>query len=413
MTARSHTVLLPALLVFSLWPASVGAQSPDTDWPQWRGPDRSGAATSFVAPSPWPDELTRQWSVDVGDGYATPVLVGNQLYLFTREGDDEVMRALSASTGSELWQSRYPAPFSFEAAADPHGPGPKATPTYANGRLYTLGIGGVVTAFAAETGRQLWQIPPSDAAPLYGTAASPLVEEGVVVVHVGGDDDGALTAFDAVSGEARWAWNGDGPSYASPIVAELAGTRQVVTLSQDHVVGVSLDTGELLWQRPFSTAFAQNAIDPIVVDDLVLVAGFQEPTTAFRVGMTDGRWTTEDVWENSEISLYMTNGVLVDGALFGLSQRNRGQYFLLDTTTGETLWTSPGRRAENAAIVRAGDTVFVLEDDAELIVGRVQDGEFDEIRRYFVAESPTWAQPTMAGRRLFIKDRSTVALWVF
>ena len=412
MTSRSQTVL-PALFVVSLWVSGVGAQSRDADWPQWRGPARSGAATSFVAPSTWPDELTRQWSVEVGEGYATPILVGDQLFLFTREGDDEVMRAMLASTGAELWQTRYPAPFSFEAAADPHGPGPKATPTYADGRLFTLGIGGVVTAFSAETGRQLWQIPPSDAVPLYGTAVSPLVEDGLVIVHVGGHDDGALTAFEAATGEVRWAWDGDGPSYASPIVAELAGTRQVVTLSQDHVVGVSLDTGELLWRRRFTTAFAQNAIDPVVVGDLVVVAGFQEPTVAFRVVSSEGRWTTEDVWENTEISLYMTNGVLVDGVLFGLSQRNRGQYFLLDTTTGATSWTSPGRRAENAAIVRAGDTLFVLEDDAELIVGRIQDGEFDEIRRYFVADSPTWAQPTVAGRRLFIKDRTTVALWEF
>ena len=411
MRMLCRTLDVFAVVVFLT--AGVIAQDTAPDWPQWRGPNRDGTVASFTAPRPWPERLTLGWRVDVGEGYATPVLVGGRIYMFTRQGDDEVMRALDADTGGQIWQTSYPAPFSFEPAAEPHGPGPKATPTFADGKLYTLGLGGVVTAFDAATGRQVWQIPAPLVAPLWGTAASPLVDQGLVIVHVGGHDQGALTAFDADTGEVRWAWDSDGPSYASPLVADLSGTRQVITLSQERVIGVSASTGELLWQRPFSTLYTQSVIDPILVEDMVIIAGFQEPTSAFRVVREQNQWTTEDIWENRETSLYMTNGVLVNGMLFGLSQRNSGQYFLLDVATGETLWTSVGRQASNAAIVKAGETLFVLEDDAELIVGRATAAGFEEVRRYDVADAATWAQPTISGNRVFVKAASTLTLWTF
>ena len=400
-----------ALVVFLM--TGVSAQGTGPDWPQWRGPNRDGAVASCTAPRSWPERLILRWRVDVGEGYATPVLVGARIYTFTRQGDDEVIRALDADTGREVWQTSYPAPFSFEPAAEPHGPGPKATPTFADGKLFTLGLGGVVTAFDASTGKQVWQVPAPLVAPLWGTAASPLVDQGLVIVHVGGHDQGALTAFDTDTGEVRWAWDGDGPSYASPLVADLTGTRQVITLSQERVIGVSASTGELLWQRPFSTGFTQNVIDPILVEDTVIIAGFQEPMSAFRVVRDQDHWTTEDVWKNEETSLYMTNGVLVNGMLFGLSQRNSGQYFLLDVATGETVWRSAGRQAENAAIVKAGETLFVLEDDAELIVGRASPAGFEEVRRYEVSDTATWAQPTISGNRVYVKDTSTLTLWTF
>jgi len=403
----SPTRLLPLAALVAVVTAPLAAQ----DWPQWRGPARDGVAVSFDAPATWPERLTRRWRVEVGQGYAAPVLVGDRLYAFARQGDDEVMRALDARTGSEIWSTRYPAPFSFQAAAEPHGPGPKATPTHAAGRLFTLGLGGVVSAFDAATGERLWHVPEPAVAPLYGTAASPVVDGNLVIVNVGGQDDGALTAYDVATGEVRWSWDGDGPSYASPRIVTIGGVRQVVTLTQEHVVGVAAATGELLWQRPFTTNFTQNIIDPVVVGDLVVVAGFQEPISAFRVSRDAGSWTTADVWENAGASLYMTNGVLVAGALFALSERNSGQYVLIDMETGETRWASDGRQAENAAILRAGDHLLVLEEDAELVVGRVGGDGFEELRRYEVADSATWAQPAVSGSRLFVKDVTNVTLW--
>jgi outer membrane protein assembly factor BamB len=386
-------------------------QSSGPDWPQFRGPNRDGTIASFGEPKTWPDRLTQRWKVEVGEGHATPVLVGGRIYTFTRQGTNEVMQSFDAATGKAVWQSRYAAPVTVNPAASAHGPGPKATPSLANGRLYTLGMGGVVTAFDADSGKQLWQKPAGKVLPLYGTSASPLVDRGLVIVNVGGNNQGALTAFDANTGDVKWSWAGDGPSYASPLAADVDGVRQIITLSQDNVIGVSAADGRLLWRRPFKTEFTQNIINPLIVGNTVIVAGYQVPTAAFRLIKKGNQWTTENAWQNEGVSLYMSNGVLVGDTLFGLSQRNRGQYFLLDVKSGKTIWTGMPRAAENAAIVRAGNLVFSLEDDAELVVGRVNASAFQELKRYTVANSATWAQPVISGNRVFVKDVSSLVLW--
>ena len=408
-TTRGILLGIVAFVAFTVVTSGQGGQA---DWPQWRGPQRDGAAVSFAEPQEWPEQLTLKWKVDVGFGYAAPITVGNRVYMFTRQEPDEVLRALDAETGELIWQTSYPAPFTANPAATRgHGKGPKSTPTFANGRLYTLGMSGIVTAFDADTGEQIWQKPAPPVEPLYHTAMSPLVDRGLVILHVGGHNDGALTAFDADTGDVRWRWDGDGPAYGSPIVAELARVRQVVTLTQDNLVGVSVATGELLWRRPFSVASTRNAVTPILFGETVIVSGLGKSVTAFTVAKRANRWTTEDVWENRDVSMDMSTGVLFRETLFGFSPRNRGQFFAVDARTGETLWLSPGRQAENAAVVRAGSLWLALKDDAELVVVRANLSEFDPMRRYSVADSATWAQPVISGNRVFVKDVSTVALW--
>jgi len=402
-----------SIAVIAGFSAASAAQSRPSDWPQWRGPNRDGVVASFTEPTAWPDQLTRKWKIDVGLGYSTPILIGNRLYMYSRQSDNEVLTAVEAETGKTIWQSSYAAPFTMNPAAARHEKGPKSTPTFANGRLYTLGMSGIVTAFDATTGKQLWQKPASPVGPLYGTAMSPLVDRGLVIVHVGGHNEGALTAFDATTGDVKWRWTGDGPAYGSPIAAEFDGTRQVIVFTQENLVGVSAATGELLWKRPFTTRSTQNTITPILYGQTVIVSGLEKGVTAFKVMKRDGQWTTDNVWDNQDVSLYMTNGVIVRDMLVGMSHRNSGQFFALDAKTGKTLWTSAPRQATNAAIVRAGDVVFLLKDDAELIVAKPSASGLDPVKRYTVADSATWAAPTVAGNRMFVKDTSALALWTW
>ena len=410
MARNLQTVVALAILAGLTAPAPVAAGQ---DWPQWRGPNRDGAVTSFSEPTSWPEGLTEQWTVDVGLGYATPLVVGDRIYTYTRQDEDEVMMALDARSGEIIWRTSYPAPFDMNPATSRHRAGPKSTPTFADGRLFTLGISGIVTAFDAETGRQLWQKPAPPVEPLYHTAMSPVVEGDLMIVHVGGHNDGALTAFDVATGFIRWSWDGDGPAYGSPVVVELEGTRQVVTFTQENLVGVSVATGDLLWRRPYTTQSTTTSQTPILYRNTLIETGRGNGITAFRVVRLADRWTTEDVWHTDDVSLHMTNGVVIDGVLFGLSHLNSGQYFGLDLDTGQVLWTSDPRQAENAAIVRAGDTIFSLEDDAELVVVRHSRTGFEPLGRYEVANSQTWAQPALSTNRLFVKDVASLTLWTF
>ncbi len=165
--------------------AAVTVQSAAQDLTQWRGPNRDGVVASFVGPQAWPEQLTQRWKVEVGLGYATPLIVGDRIYLFSRQSEEEVMSALDAATGNVLWQTGYPAPFTMNSSTAQHGPGPKSTPVFSDGRLYAIGMAGTVTAFDASTGRMLWQKPGSDLVPMFTTHSfSPLIDVGLVVFHV-------------------------------------------------------------------------------------------------------------------------------------------------------------------------------------------------------------------------------------
>ncbi len=398
---------LAAVAMVTAFATSAVAQ----DWPQWRGPAGDGTVTSFRVPATWPGGLARQWNREVGLGYATPILIGDRLYLFTREGDDEVMQALDAASGETLWRTSYPAPFMMNPATAPHREGPKSTPAFADGRLFTLGITGIVSAFDASSGERLWQKPAPPVEPLYHTGMSPLVVDDLVILHVGGHNAGALTAFDAATGRVRWEWDGDGPAYGSPRLFTLGGTRQIVTFTQEHFVGVSIETGALLWERPFVTGSTTTSQTPLLHGDTVIEAGRGNGVTAFRVVQAGNGWRTDDVWHTDEVSLHMANAVIVDGVLVGLSHLNSGQYFGLDLDTGDVLWTSPPRQASHASIVRSGNTIISLEADAELVVIRHNRDAFEPIMRYEVATSETWTAPTLSGNRVFVKDISSLTLW--
>ena len=402
----NHTRLaVVALILLALTP--VAAQ----DWPQWRGPARDGVVRGFREPATWPKTLTKRWNIEVGTGYATPVLVGERLYVFTRQNDDEVITAFDVSSAKVLWRTSYPARFKMNPATAPHGPGPKSTPTFDSNRLFTLGISGIVTAFDATTGKQIWQRPADPVEPLYHTGMSPLVVGNLMILHVGGHDNGALTAFDAATGKVRWSWNGDGPAYGSPLLFDLGGTPQVVTFTQKYVVGVSLEGGKLLWRRPYTTASTTTSQTPILFKDMVIETGRGNGVTAFRAAPGAGEWTTTNVWHTDEVSVHMSDAVAVDGVLFGLSHLNSGQYFALDLETGTLLWKSEPRQAAHAAITRSGNTIFSLEDDSELVVIRLGRERFEPVARYKVAESDTWTQPVISGNRVLVKDVSSLTLW--
>jgi outer membrane protein assembly factor BamB len=402
-----RTIVLTAAAAAVFLGASAAAQ----DWPQWRGPNRDGALAAFKEPAAWPDRLIEKWKIEVGLGYSSPLIVGDRLYMFSREGSEEVMRALDAATGKELWRSAYPAAFEVMKAAARHGAGPKSTPTFANGRLFTLGMTNIVTAFDAKSGKQLWQKPATPAQPLYHTAMSPVVDGNLVIVHVGGPGNAALAAFDVATGAERWTWTADSPAYGSPIVADLGGTRQVITYTHRYLLAVSTANGALLWQRPFTTPSDTTAQTPILFRDMLIQAGRERGFTAFRVVRKGDAWTTEDVWQTKEVSSHMTNPVVIDGVLYGLSHLNAGQYFALDLATGQVLWRSEPRQAENVAISRAGNTIFALQNNAELVVIRANRSAFEPVKRYEVAKSETWAQPAISGNRVYVKDVSSLTLW--
>jgi outer membrane protein assembly factor BamB len=387
------------------------------DWPQWRGPNRDGVTRDFVAPTTWPATLKESWKVTVGEGHSSPVMSEGRVYLLARQGEDEVVLCLEAPTGKQVWRASYPAAYTMNPAATSHGKGPKSTPIVSGGKLFTFGINGVLSCFDAKSGKLHWRKEFSkqypNTSPLYGTAMSPIVVNGLCIVHVGGHDKGALTAFDTETGAVKWTNAEDGPAYSSPVLATLAGESQLVTYTQSNVVGISATTGKLLWKMANKVPYDVNSVSPVVYKDLVIFSIHEKGVGAVRLSRQGTQLFAKEVWRNPAYESYMNTPVLAGNRLVGFSHKKKGQFFCLDAESGKMLWESSGRMGENAAILNAGDLFLVLTDEAKLFVLKNDATGFAPVKEYQVANSPTWAHPVLLGNRILVKDKTTLAALAF
>jgi outer membrane protein assembly factor BamB len=410
----TNTVYFKCVACLSITLALAGPVSFARDWPQWRGPNRDGITNSFTPPKAWPERLKTVWKVQVGTGHSSPVVVERRVYLLSRQAENEVASCFDLDTGKVLWRDAYPIAYEMNPAAVTHGKGPKSTPVLSGNRLYTLGITGVLSCYDAAAGKLRWRKDFAKqfktTSPDFGTATSPMVWNGLVIAHVGGHDSGALTAFDAGTGEVKWSWNGDGPGYASPIIVEIDGTSQIVTQTQKSIAGFAAETGELLWQIPFETEYVQNIVTPVVYKQTLIFSGIDKGTVAVRAVRRANKWEPEQIWYNPDVSMYMSSPIVTGDYVFGFSHKRKGQFFCIDARTGKTLWTDAGRDGDNAAIVGAGQYLFLLTDGADLIIARNDPKQFGVVKKYSVAASPTWAYPAIVGNGVVIKDASTLAL---
>jgi outer membrane protein assembly factor BamB len=387
----------------------VAAPAAAADWPQWRGPNRDAKVGGFDAPATWPKELTKKWKVTIGDGVATPALVGDKLYTYSREGGDEVIRCLDAVSGKELWQDKNPATAPRGPAAG--FPGPRASPAVANGKVVTLGVAGLLSCYDAATGSKVWRKNEIKAVPGFSTASSPLIVDGLCVVQLGGDSGGSVCALDLATGEQKWTWESDGTKFASPYLLTVGDTKAIVAETAGNIVAVNLADGKLLWKTPFKTRY--NAATPVVDDKTVIYSGPTKGTTAMAVEKSADGLAAKELWSNSRTAVQFNTPVVKDGLVYGIA--TGGKLFCLDAKSGTTAWTSDlkaaGRYADYGSVVDAGAVLFALNPSGELVVFEPNGKEFKKVASYKVADGSTFAYPVIADKRIFIKDKNDVTLW--
>jgi len=380
------------------------------DWPQWRGPNRDGKAAAFTAPQTWPKTLPQKWRKTVGLGDATPALVGDKLYVFTRQDGDEVIRCLEADRGKELWQDKYAAKVVTGAPAS--HPGPRSSPTVAEGKVVTLGVGGILSCFDAESGKLAWRSDVfADHLPQFFTAMSPIIVDGMCIAHLGGEGEGAAIAFDLTTGAQKWKWTGDSPAYASPVLMTVEGAKQLVVQGEKNLAGLAVSDGKLLWQVPTppQRKYFFNSATPIVDGSTVIFTGQGAGTKALAIKKRDGGFAAKELWNNEKLGTGYNTPVLRDGFLFGLS--DRGSFFCLDARTGKTAWTDSSKRDRFGSIVDAGAVLLALPADSKLIAFKPSAKSYEQLAAIKVADSPTYAHPVVAGNRVFVKDRDALTMF--
>jgi outer membrane protein assembly factor BamB len=398
-------------LVLAVLTVVAGAQ----EWPQWRGPNRDGLITSFLAPASWPKTLKQKWKTAIGRGYSSPIVSQSKIYVHSSESDKEKVSCIELGTGKIVWSKHYPAPFAKNQYAREMERGPYSTPLIDRNKLYTLGTTAILSCFDARTGELKWRKDYSkyaDTSKLFcGAAMSPIIDRGLVIVHVGDDRKGWLIAFDAETGQEKWKWEGDGPGYASPIIIELEGIRQVVTLTDRSLIGISAESGKLLWKLPHPDEYNENVITPVLHGRTLVISGVRQGTRAINFTRDGEQWKIAETWHNPKIAMYLSSPVLDEDLLFGLSNFRKGQLFCLDARTGNVFWTTEGREAQNASILQSQEEIFLLTNDADLIIARKSAKGFEPLTRYKVADSPTWAHPVILGRQILIRDAANLILW--
>ena len=289
---------------------------------------------------PMPAELHRVWKINVGLGQSAPVVQDGRLFILTRQGEEEVVLALSPATGEELWRYSYSVPYKEVDYASQWSPGPKGTITAVGDTIYSFGVTERLHALDAKTGKVRWEKDYSHAYeqpfPECGSSASPLVEGNLVIVPIGTTwpepqnitSKGALVAYDRASGKEVWRTEELPPSYASPVAFTLRGVRQIVTLTQNHAVGVRASDGKLLWKRDVRTFMEQNIPTPLLYRDQVLISALRwgaamlEP--APDAGAPDGAWQLNEAWMTKQHEMYMDSPVLVGDHVYFRSNKKLG-----------------------------------------------------------------------------------------
>ena len=414
------------------------------DWPQWRGPHRDGHAPGFQAPATWPKTLTRQWKVTVGEGVATPALVGERLYVFSREEGREVLRCLDAATGQEIWQDSYE---SLGATGPAQSfSGPRSSPAVAAGKVVTVGVRGVISCLDAATGKVLWRKDEFKAWPNFFVSSSPLIVGDLCLAQLGGRDNGALVAYDLASGAEKWRCPG-APAYASPVLMTVGGEPFVVVQTESKLQAVALKDGQVAWESGPAEPGAgpgagpggppgrggrgggrdYRATTPAVVGDTLLVLGQSAQAWKFEKTATGLRAT--ELWTHREKASVFASPVVHEGLVFGLSAAN--ELFCLDRQNGQLLWSAAlGAAGEGpggpggpgggrmrgggggfGSLVDAGSVLLALTPAAELVVFAPDRQAFKELARIKVADSPPHAHPVVSGKRIYVKDRDAVTLW--
>jgi outer membrane protein assembly factor BamB len=417
------------------------------NWPQWRGPNRDAKVTGFKAPSTWPKELDQKWKVPIGDGASTPALVDDKLYVIGRIGDKEVVRALNAADGAEIWKDEYDA----EA---PRGPasafsGPRSSPTVVDGKVITLGVHGTLTCYDAASGAKLWRKDSfGGGVPRFAPSSSPIVLNGLCIAQVGSDNDGGIVAYDLVTGAEKWKWTGDGPAYASPALLSSDNAKAIVAVTSKNLVALNAADGKELWKVPY-TQGRYNATTPVVNGDLVIYAGPTKGMTAVALQKQGDELTKKDGgWKNEDNSLMYNTPVLRDGWLYGVSGLNA--IFCVNATTGESAWSAPiaepsasaaaeTKKSDDAgngpppgmkggkggkggmrgggggggygSVIDAGSVLIALNPTGQLIFFEPNPKEFKQLALYKVADGNTYAYPVISSNRIFIKDKDSLTLW--
>ncbi len=376
-------------------------------WTDFRGPNRDGVYSELDIPAEWPASgLQPLWKQPVGGGYASFTFGEGRAYTIEQRRDNEAITAYHPETGRELWAFKYPAQFEEVLG----GPGPRATPVYHDGLLYSMGASGDLYCLLAKTGKPKWSknILTDNGAKNehWGMAASPLIANEKVIVAPGGLNGKSLVAYNRLTGERIWQSLNDRAGYSSPVIATLAGRQQIVWLSGERAVGVAAEDGKLLWEYPFPAQMDMNCSQPVIVDGSKVLVSSSDAGGAvlLEIANSGTSFSATPLWKSNRMKNKFSSSVLYRGNLYGLDESILA---CIDVKTGELKWK--GGRYGFGQVLLAGTTLIVLTEQGDIALVRATPEGHQQLARFPAIEGKTWNVPAIDNGLLFVRNASEMA----
>jgi outer membrane protein assembly factor BamB len=399
-----------ALLLALLIP--FAGQAGSVEWPQWGGPDRN-FQVRLPNPSVWPSSGPRRiWKRDVGFGHSSILVDGDRLYTMHRNGDEEAVIALDAATGKTVWEFSYPAPL-LKGMDMSTGPGPHATPLLSGGRIFSTGVTGKLHAIDVRSGKPVWSRSIIEefggTVIVRGYSCSPLAYRDTVIVTAGGPG-AAVIAFNQSDGKVAWKGHDFANSHASPILARVAGQDQLIAVLNKTIAGFAAGSGDLLWTYPHDTIGDHTAVTPVWGDDglLFVSSAYDGGSRVVQLTRAGTRTTVTERWAHKRMRSHHSNVVRIGAHVYGTSG-DFGPAFLqcVDIKTGEILWRDRTFARANTLHLGRGKALL-LDEDGVLALVTLSPKGLEVHSRAEVLENKAWTPPSLAGKKLYLRDRKAM-----
>ena len=416
----------PALLFVSLFVFSLDAHFADAaDWPRWRGPENTGhVPADEPVPATLPKEPKLLWDVKLGDGVGSPVVAGGRVFCLDNRDDKETLCAFDLAGGKELWHDAID-----EVISDGIGTGPRGTPVADGPRVFAQSCRGEFCCLRAADGKLLWRTNfvkdfgavfigeegQAQAASRHGYTGPPLVDGQRIIVGVGGRYGASMVCFDKTDGRVIWKSQDDIAGFDGPIVARLAGVKQVVAFTADGVIGLDAGDGKLLWRCPVKTNFSRHITTPVADDDTVVVSSHEAGLLGFRVTPAgyplagpSGGMKAEQAWRRKDLAINFASPVLVGRWLYGLGPKKK--LFCLDIKTGKEGWTNArvlAGPAAYASLLVMKDNLLALGDSGRLYL-LAADSTACRVLSSAAVCGKNWCNPAYVDGRLLIRDHGSL-----
>jgi len=403
-----HT--LSVLLLLALSPITVG-RSAVADWPQWKGPDRTGLSKETGLMKSWPQDGPKAvWTVsNLGEGYGTVAISGDRIFVQGCRGNDSVIYALNRANGKEVWTKTL-----GPKLGQDRGPGPRGTPTIDGDRIYALSENGDLACLKFKDGSVVWQ---RNILKDFGgknirwlISESPLVDGNRLIVTPGGQGAGVV-ALDKMTGKTIWACKelNEDAGYSSCIVADVQGVRTIMAFTSGAAVGVRASDGKLMWRYTTVANRTANCTTPVYHDNKVFYSSaYGTGCALLGLKAEGGEVKAQEIYFNREMQNHHGGVVLVNGYIYGFSN---AILTCMEFATGKTMWKE--RSVGKGSITYADGHLYLLSENNVVGLAEATPEGYREKGRFSIADQgwPSWAYPVVCGGKLYIRNQGVLACY--